>query len=210
MIPAAQRRIAVLSMALVLAGCATPLSMDEPVNPRWEQRRQVLADIEQWAFVGNVSVRDREESHSSRIRWQQDGERYRINLWGAFNVGATEINGRPGFLRIEQRGEDPVVTESPGEMIQRQIGYDLPVEQLDHWIKGIPIPETPAEPEFGENDQLVRLRQSGWRIEYMAYSNYGPETLPTRIRLRREPLQLDLLRLDWTLEDLEELEDPAP
>lgn len=193
------------ALALLLAGCAAPLRMEEPVNPEWEQRRQVLSDIEHWAFTGSVSVRDDEESHSSRIRWQQDGPRYRINLWGTFNIGATEINGRPGFVRIEQRGEEPVVTDSPDEMIRQQIGYDLPVEQLDHWIKGIPIPGTPAEPEFGENNQLVRLRQSGWQIEYMAYSNYGPETLPTRIRLYREPLQLDLLRLDWSLDDLEDL-----
>ncbi len=184
-------------LVLALGGCAGQLPMDEPVNPQWEARRQVLADIDQWQFTGSVSVRDGDQSQSSRIRWQQNGDQYRVNLWGAFNAGATEIEGRPGRVRIEQRGEDPVVTDSPRRLIREQIGYDLPIQQLDRWVKGIPANGTPARTRFGDNNQLVSLRQAGWRIEYLAYSNYGIETLPTRIRLSRDSLQLDLLRLDW-------------
>jgi len=194
---ASHTALTLLSVALLISAC-TPLRMEAPVNPDWEQRKQVLAALDDWEFTGSISVRDQQESHTSRIRWRQQREDYRINLWGTFNVGATEISGGPHLVRISRQGEE-VVTDSAEQLIYDELGYELPVSQLNYWLKGIPAPGSPAESEFGENNQLTHLQQSGWQIEYMAYSNYGTETLPVRIRMIKAPLRVDLLRLNWTL-----------
>ncbi|HBX36825.1 MAG TPA: outer membrane lipoprotein LolB [Pseudohongiella sp.] len=188
-----------LIFLLVLASCQSTPRIDAPVNPEWAQRQQVLQQIERWEFTGSINVRDAEEAHTSRIRWQQDKERYRINLWGTFNIGATEINGQPGYVRIEQQGEDPVITDSPEELLYQQIGYELPVTELNYWIRGIPAPGEAHDLSFGETSQLLQFQQSGWQINYMGYTNFGTETLPTRIRIQKSPLRLDLYRLDWSL-----------
>lgn len=189
---------------LVLFSC-TGVRMDAPVNVEWEERRQVLAGLSQWEFTGSVNVRDAREAHSSRIRWHQDGETYRINLWGTFNAGATQIDGRPGEVSIAQQGQTPVVTHSPEELLYQELGYELPVSELNHWVKGIPAPGLPSKLEFGENHQLLRFEQAGWQINYLGFTNFGAETLPTRIRVQRiqdepeELLRLDLTRLNWSL-----------
>ncbi len=193
----ARTALTLLSVALMISAC-TPLRMEAPVNPDWEQRRQVLAALDDWEFTGSISVRDEQKSHTSRIRWRQQREDYRINLWGTFNVGATEISGGPDLVRISRQGEE-VVTDSAEQLIYDELGYELPVSHLNYWLKGIPAPDSPSESEFGENNQLTHLHQSGWQIEYMAYSNYGTETLPVRIRMIKNPLRVDLLRLNWTL-----------
>lgn len=197
----AMSRLTPLALLLVafLAAC-TPLRIAPPVNPEWKNRQAVLADIRQWEFTGSISVRDENESHSSRIRWQQQQERYRINLWGTFNVGATEINGAPGRVSIEQQGEPPLITTTPEQLIRDELGYELPVSQLNYWLRGIPSPGSRHEPVFGENNQLTELQQDGWTIRYMAYSNYDIETLPVRIRMEKPPLRVDLLRLNWSLD----------
>lgn len=183
----------------LLAACSTPAGMAPPVNAAWEERRAVLQRITHWQFTGSIRVRDDQESHSSRIRWQQRGNHYRINLWGAFNAGATEITGEPGRVIINQRGAEPITTDTPEELVYRELGYELPVSQLDYWLKGLPVPGRDAGTVFGESGQLVRLQQSGWEIHYLAYADTAPETLPARIRMEKPPLQVDLVRLDWSV-----------
>lgn len=191
-------RPGLLILLAALAACRTPAGIAPPVNPEWEQRRQVLEALDNWSFTASIRVRDEEESHSSRLRWQQQGERYQINLWGAFNAGATEIIGEPGQVVISQRGEDPIITETPEELVYRELGYELPVSRLDYWLKGIPAPGDPARTRFGENGQLVELLQSGWTIQYLGYVEQHPETLPARIRIEKPPLRVDLVRMTWT------------
>lgn len=187
--------------ALTLAACSSTPRIDAPVNAEWEQRRQVLDEISHWEFIGSLNVRDAEDAHSSRIRWQQNDDVYQINLWGTFNVGATQIDGRPGEVQIAQQGEDPVVTDSPETLLYQELGYELPVTELNYWIKGIPAPGPSSALQFGENNQLQAFTQVGWQVNYMAYTNFGTETLPTRIRIEKAPLRLDLTRLRWTLPD---------
>lgn len=188
-------------IALTLAACTSTPRIDAPVNAEWEQRRLVLDQISHWEFIGSLNVRDADDAHSSRIRWQQNDEAYQINLWGTFNVGANQIDGRPGRVQIAQQGEEPVFTESPEELLFQELGYELPVTELNYWIKGIPAPGPSSDLEFGETNQVRAFRQVGWQVSYMAYTNFGLETLPTRIRIEKAPLRLDLTRLRWTLSD---------
>jgi outer membrane lipoprotein LolB len=192
-------RLIMALTCLLLAACSGTARIDAPVNPQWEQRRQVLEGISSWEFTGSINVRDTNDSHSSRIRWRQNDDVYRINLWGTFNVGATQIDGRPGEVIISQQGQDPVVTTSPEELLYQELGYELPVAELNYWIKGIPAPGPRSDMLFGYNNQLMQFFQAGWQIDYMAYTNFGTETLPTRIRMQKTPLRLDLTRLNWNL-----------
>jgi outer membrane lipoprotein LolB len=183
----------------ILLSCAGAVRMDAPVISEWDARRAVLESLSEWEFTGSINVRDAEEAHSSRIRWRQNNELYRINLWGTFNIGATEVNGKPGEVRIEQEGEEPIITDTPEQLLYDRIGYELPVTELNFWIKGIPAPGPSQELSFADNQQLLSFVQAGWRVDYLGYTNFGQQTLPTRIRVQKPPLRLDLIRLNWTL-----------
>lgn len=192
--------LSTLVLPLLLAACAGPARMDAPVNEDWRARSEVLEGITSWDFTGRIGVRDDQDSHSSRIRWQQRGDEYVINLWGTLNVGATEITGEPGRVVLRQEGETPLTADSPEQLVYEQLGYELPVSQLNYWIKGIPAPGAGSIPAFNEENHLVSLEQSGWQIQYLAYTNFETESLPTRIRMEKAPLRLDFVRLDWTLQ----------
>jgi len=183
----------------ILLSCAGAVRMDAPVISEWDARRAVLESLSEWEFTGSINVRDAEEAHSSRIRWRQNNELYRINLWGTFNIGATEVNGKPGEVRIDQEGEEPIITDTPEQLLYDRIGYELPVTELNFWIKGIPAPGPSQELSFADNQQLLSFVQAGWRVDYLGYTNFGQQTLPTRIRVQKPPLRLDLIRLNWTL-----------
>ncbi len=193
------RVLSTFLLPLMLAACATSPRMDAPINDDWAQRLEVLEALTLWEFTGRIGVRDDRESHSSRIRWQQHGEDYVINLWGTLNAGATEITGEPGRVVLQQEGKDPLMADTPEQLVYEQLGYELPVAQLSYWIKGIPAPGASSETAFDIDNRLISLQQSGWQVEYLGYTNYETESLPTRIRIQKSPLRLDFVRLDWTL-----------
>ncbi len=191
--------LAILVASTLLSACAAP-RMDAPVNENWQARRNVLAAITTWEFTGRIGVRDDQEAHSSRIRWQQHDDEYVINLWGTLNAGATEITGSPTLVTLIQEGKAPLLAATPEGLVYEQLGYELPVTQLRYWIKGIPSPSSTGTPSFNEDNLLIALQQDGWSVQYMAYTNYDTESLPTRIRIEKAPLRLDFVRLDWTLQ----------
>ena len=184
---------------LILSSCAFTPRMDAPVNEQWDERRKVLSQLTQWEFSGRVGVRDDKDSQSSRIRWRQQGDEFVINLWGTLNAGATQITGSPFGVALTQEGNEPLYADSPEQLIYEQLGYELPVTQLNYWIKGMPAPSSTSELSFNEENALIGLKQLDWQIEYLAYTNFGTESLPTRIRIAKPPLRLDFVRLDWSL-----------
>lgn len=188
-----------LLMLAFLTGCADTQRMDAPVNTAWEQRQEVLYQLQAWSIQGSLHIRDDQDAQSARIRWQQQQDAFQINLWGTFNIGATEISGTAERVTVEQAGEPPFISDEPEMLFYDQLGFKLPVHYLHYWIKGAPYPGIETELTFGEMNQLTLLTQNGWQVQYLAYTNYGLASLPTRIRLSKPPLRLDLVRLNWTL-----------
>ena len=45
--------------------------------------------------------------------------------------------------------------------------------------------------------RLARLQQDGWDIEYLSYANQNGYSLPERIKLRGEDLDVTLVIKDW-------------
>ena len=184
---------------LLLTGCQS-IAPPAGENPSWTRQRTQLLDMQQWQLRGRVNVRYYDESHTPRIQWQQNAERYHIRLWGTFNAGNTEIDGRPGLVTLEQDGE-VLSAESPEDLILEQLGYELPVSHLEYWIKGVPAPVGEAQLAFNELNQLTSLQQDGWSVLYSDMRQYEQFSLPRRVDVSRQTgdVRLRFVGLDWTV-----------
>ena len=192
------RRLAPLFVAIAfLNGCAIAPPAVE--NADWSRHKDQLEQLSSWQMRGRVNVRYDNEAHTPRIQWQQNEAQYNIRLWGTFNVGSTTIEGRPGFVTLEQDGEE-LSAASPEELILQQLGYELPVSSLEHWIKGIPAPESTAELQFSEFNQLTQLVQDGWTVIFDDLRQYGEFSLPRRVELTRpkNDIRLRFIGISWT------------
>lgn len=185
---------------LLLGACSIAPPAQE--NSDWLLHRDQLGDLDSWQFQGRVNVRYDDESHTPRIRWRQQDVEYDIRLWGTFNAGNTLITGRPGAVTMEQDG-DIYRANSPEDLILSNLGYELPVSQLEYWIKGIPDPGSDAELSFNELNQLTSLEQEGWTIIYTDPRQYGELSLPRRVELTRplNDIRLRFIGLNWTFGD---------
>lgn len=185
---------------MFLLSCNTSPQLSQSTD--WSIRESDLLALETWQLQGRVNARYQNESHTPRIRWQQNDARYSILLWGTLNVGATSIEGQPGFVTFEQ-GNETRTASRPEDLILEHLGYELPVSQLNYWIKGLPTPDEEHQMVLGEFNQLVSLEQSGWTLDYQDYRLFGDYSLPRRIEMSREEnnIRLVFFRLNWTVDE---------
>lgn len=188
-----------LGLGLGLHACSgiAPPAVENSV---WSQHQQQLDALAQWQLRGRVNVRYDNESYTPRIQWQQDDRSYKIRLWGTFNAGNTQIEGRPGRVTMEQDGT-VLSARTPEDLILQQLGYELPVSYLEYWIKGLPAPNSRADLTFNELNQLTGLSQDGWTVSYTDPRVYDGIALPRRVEVTRprDDVRLRFVGLNWTL-----------
>ena len=197
------RMLVLALLGTFLSTCAIAPPASE--NSDWSRQRDQLQELDSWELRGRVNVRYDNESHTPRIIWLQQNVDYNIRLWGTFNAGATEIVGRPGFVTMENDGQT-LSANSPEDLILEQLGYELPVSQLNYWIKGLPAPEPEAQLVFNELNQLTTIQQADWTINLSDMRQYGALSLPRRVELTRprNAIRLRFIGLNWTGDALNE------
>jgi len=191
------RMLRLVLLGTFLSNCAIAPPASE--NSDWSRQRDQLQKLNSWELRGRVNVRYDNESHTPRIIWLQQNVDYNIRLWGTFNAGATEIVGRPGFVTMENDGQ-MLSANSPEDLILEQLGYELPVSQLNYWIKGLPAPDSEAQLAFNELNQLTTIQQADWTINLSDMRQYGALSLPRRVELTRprNDIRLRFIGLNWT------------
>ena len=197
------RMLRLVLLGTFLSNCAIAPPASE--NSDWSRQRDQLQELDSWELRGRVNVRYDNESHTPRIIWLQQNVDYNIRLWGTFNAGATEIVGRPGFVTMENDGQT-LSANSPEDLILEQLGYELPVSQLNYWIKGLPAPDSEAQLLFNELNQLTTIQQADWTINLSDMRQYGALNLPRRVELTRprNDIRLRFIGLNWTGDALTE------
>ena len=63
----------------------------------------------------------------------------------------------------------------------------------------LPANGTPAIIERSENGQVKVLRQDGWEINYTRYATEMPDSLPLRLTLQRDGMEMQLLIDEWEI-----------
>ena len=83
------------------------------------------------------------------------------------------------------------------ELLQQQLGLNLPVSHLLWWIRGLPAPDSRSRLALDGDSRLARLAQDGWDVEYLRYVEQDGYWLPERLRLTGHDLQVTLVIKDW-------------
>ena len=207
-------RLIAMSVALMLAGCATrapraslPPALSEPgaiqaAEQAQTQRAAWLDRHRQWSFEGRVAINNAGKGGSGRIDWQQDGPRYVVSLstpvtrqsWrliGDTHSEAGRLEGLEGGVR---EGEDAEA------LLLEATGWDIPVNALARWAQGLSAERMPSEKQdFSAEGRLQTLEQAGWRIDYAEWFDAAGQQpqLPRRIEARRDRATVRLIVDHW-------------
>ncbi|WP_324733359.1 lipoprotein insertase outer membrane protein LolB [Pseudomonas paeninsulae] len=195
------RPLLVFSLIALLAGC-TGLTSRESLEGEgspalWQSHKQQISRLDAWQISGKVGIRAPQDSGSGTLFWLQRQDYYDIRLSGPLGRGAARLTGRPGDLQLEVANQGRYQAASPEQLLQQQLGLNLPVSHLLWWIRGLPAPDSRSRLTLDRDSRLAHLTQDGWQVEYLRYAEQDGYWLPERLKLSGHDLQVTLVIKDW-------------
>ena len=183
-------------LALLLAGCASTPPAPVPERPAQVQTTS-------FALTGRIAVRYDGKRSSAGVHWQHDTQSDEILLLAPLGqtvarIGrTTQTGGRQVFmLDADHRHYTAPDAES---LTEKALGWRLPLAGLQYWVLGLPLPGEPFDGRRTQNGEWSVLHQDGWAIHYTRYATSSVNSLPLRMKLQREGLQIRLLIDEWQI-----------
>ena len=192
------KTLAALLLALLLAGCAA-------LPPATSQYPDAVAQLDNWAFNGRVSLTQGETGWHAGLTWHQRGPEYELRVAGPLGQGAFEMRGDPaGVMLVDADGRTFTARDSDA-LLRHVTGWTLPVSGMPYWVRGLAVPGVEAQVERNDAGLVSRLDQSGWKISYDRYQTVAELALPGRLRMQREDIGVRLVIDEWqpVMADLE-------
>lgn len=177
-------------LAGLLGGCAllppAPAPAARPAQP----------ETSPFALNGRVSINHRGERHSAGLRWKHLLQSDEILLFGPLGQTAARIYRDAGQATLEENGKSHQASDAE-TLMEQVLHWHLPLGGLHHWLLGMAAPGAPAKIERAANGQISMLQQSGWEVRYLGYDGPMPDSLPKRMQLSHEDLQVQILIDEW-------------
>jgi outer membrane lipoprotein LolB len=195
------RHVLAFSLIALLAGCAG-ITSHEAVQGKgdankWRANKEQLASLDGWQINGKVGIRAPKDSGSGTLFWLQRQDYYDIRLSGPLGRGAARLTGRPGAVSLEVANQGRYDAPDPETLLKDQLGWKLPVSHLVWWVRGLPAPDSKSRLTLDGDSRLSNLEQDGWQIEYLSYTEQNGYTLPERMKLHGQDLDVTLVIKDW-------------
>jgi outer membrane lipoprotein LolB len=194
----ANKHLKLWLIMLLLAGCSG-LDQREPTSTSWQTHSEHLKLLQQWTAKGKIAIRAPHASESASLVWQQDNQDTYLQLSGPLGIGATVIHSNGKELEIHQGDEHRAIDISTPDAIALNTGWDLPLQALTYWLKGIPAPASKVQRlEVDPQTELLQsLWQDDWEVNYQQYEQFQGFTLPTRLKIQRGETRAKIIISNW-------------
>lgn len=176
-------RLIALVISMLLGGCA--LLPTAPVVPP--------AQIESAAFAlnGRIAIKHNGTRHSAGVRWVHRTESDELLLQGPLGQTAARVYRDAQGATLDD-GSKHYEAADVETLMQQVLGWQLPLNGLHRWVLG-QAAEGEAQIERDELGRIASLQQDGWDVRYQRYDSDSADSMPSRMQLSRDALQVQLV-----------------
>ncbi len=194
-------RALLLAACIALTACATGRPLQRTDDAQLAQARSArLAATPHWTMQGRIAVSDGREGGSGRIEWTQDGASFDIAVRAPVAGGSWRLSGDPGLVQLDGVREQPQLGNDAAQLLARELGWQLPLDQVRAWIRGLPLDPSQARIEPDASGLPQTLAEAGWQVEYRAWLDAGEELrMPRRLIARKPPYEVRIAVDRWNL-----------
>lgn len=177
---------------LLLTGCASTPPVSQPVA------RPAQAEVAPFVLNGRITVRHDADRTSASVNWTHRPEQDEILLLSP--LGQTMARIVRDAQGVELSTPDKhYAAEDTGELTQQVLGWRLPLDGLRYWVLALPVPGGKVGIEHDAVGRVSVMHQDGWDIHYVRYAAETPDSLPLRLILRREKMEIQFLIDEWEI-----------
>ena len=196
----------VLLFVLLAAGCrSVPLAgpAERAAQDAYRARANELSSWTAWELRGRLSSDDGQEGGSGRLAWRTGDRFSRLDFRGALGQGAWRLQISDGGAVLERADGSHAEASSVEVLIREELGWQVPVHALRHWVLGLQAPGPVTRVDLDEQGRVTHLEQDGWSIELGRYRLAEGVEVPGRIEAARGELRIKLIAASWTRLDPE-------
>lgn len=189
---------------LILIGLLQACVTSPPLTPIEFKQHQALIDpINNWEIQGKLGIKAPSESLTASINWKQATPDYVIQLRGPLGQKSLRIEGNNKQISLRENDKPAITSQSAKELFKQTTGWELPLDELNYWVRGLAAPGKINSIQFNEQGLIKNLAQHNWQIEYQQYQLIEPESpgifLPKKMIVQYKELRLTLIIRNWIL-----------
>ena len=201
--------LVLIALSLSLAGCQsfspqkqTPqnsAAIDTAALKQAKKHQYKLARFNLWEAKGKIKITADGESQSAFFEWQQFKNNYAINFFGPFGYGNSWLRRTSKGVTLETPDLPIQRAASPEELLYQTVGWQAPINDLQHWIKGLPAPKVMHHSQkLTPNGALSEFNQQGWHIRFSRHQLHQGLWLPGKITAHRQGIVILIIVKQWS------------
>ena len=189
-------------IAFILSACSS-----KPPGPTTPPPTSIAA-IEKWETSGRVGIRTSDDAISGNFNWQTDPTTFSLKIVGPFGQGATKLDQtKDGTVTLAYK-DTKVQGDNAAILLQQELGWEFPVEQVTYWIRGLAAPVNPLTP-LVQKAQVITdsktnlpktIEQDGWTVTYSSFTDVEGLSLPRKMQVSKPPFRVNLIINQWTIQ----------
>lgn len=149
-----------------------------------------------WSLQGRAAISHEGRGGSVHVDWQDRvAVGYAVTLSAPVTRQSWRLEVDGGQARLEGMRDGPRTGTDAAVLLQEATGWDIPVEQMRHWLRGRAAPSPrPQRWEFAAvGGELLALEQAGWRVQF----ERADDGLPNRLEAERSRSKVRLVVDQW-------------
>jgi outer membrane lipoprotein LolB len=168
----------------VLGGCASFYNPTVDKPSAYVKPQVIDKDFD---ISGRFSITNAKDNNYGNFTWVRQSPNENLELRSPIGNTVAKITIESGLATLETDGKT-YHGQDLDSMLEKNLGFTLPMESLHYWIQGIALPNVPIEASL--SDGFIQL---GWKVEYLAWSDPNH---PRVLQCSRGDLTIKLL-LEW-------------
>ena len=165
-----------------------------------EERIAKLNAINEWSLSGRISLDDGDQGGSGKLKWDVKRDQSELDFHGAMGRGAWHLQIGPQGALLKMADGTEQAAASVSELIQEHMGWPVPLDALQWWVRGLAAPGQTEDKQHGPEGLLSSLQQFGWSVDFTRYSSVGGIDLPVRLNATRDSYRVKLAISRWHMD----------
>jgi outer membrane lipoprotein LolB len=191
-----------LISVVLLSACRStiPVTIEEPERIRlYMVKSDQLSHSGTWSLEGRLAVSDESDGGSGKFRWATDIDGVQMDFHGALGRGAWKLRADTQSAVLTLADGNVYREGSIEQLVRQQLGWEIPVENLSWWVRGLLSPGHYHERDIDGSGDITRLVQNDWTVEYDRYREFNGIRLPVKLVAHRENWTVKLVIRDWEM-----------
>lgn len=184
-----------------LSACTQTQKIDASLKTQlWLEQQIAVSAIHSWKIKGRIAVKNAKDSGTVSLFWNQDLNDYELRFMAPLGQGTYILVGSSKGVVMHAPEDTLIKADSAEQLLRDVLGWDVQLNGLKYWVRGLPEPDVDyTNLILDERGRLTNLEQSGFRVNVSSYIDQGEVSLPEKIKIKSDNIQLKVAIQSWQI-----------